>query len=82
MFLSGSWSKATRERRFPGRLPGILATGKSLSCPFLLGVIILELMRSMRAEDEFELKEHRIHIATGQEECLFEKIVVVLKPEF
>ena len=39
----------------------------------------LKLVRSMRAEDEFELKENRIDLAIGEEEVRLQKIMIVLQ---
>jgi hypothetical protein len=43
--------------------------------------IALEFVGAMRAENEFELKENRIHVASGKEECVVDKVVVVLQPD-
>ncbi len=40
-----------------------------------------ELVGAMRAENEFELEENGIDVATGEEEIFFQKIVIVLKPD-
>ena len=44
--------------------------------------IDLKFVRAVRAEDEFELKKERIFIATGQEEVLLQKVVIVLQSDF
>jgi hypothetical protein len=37
---------------------------------------------AMRAKDEFKLQENGIYIATGQKECVVEKIMIVLQTDF
>src|SRR5438552_16249648 len=44
--------------------------------------ICLKLMRTVRAEDEFELKKNRIDIATGEKKVLLEKVMIVLQSDF
>ena len=39
-------------------------------------------MGAVRAEDEFELEKNGIDVATGQEKVVFEKVVIVLQPDF
>ena len=41
-----------------------------------------ELVRPVRAEDEFELEKSGIEIATREEEVFFEKVVIVLQSNF
>src|SRR5947207_9752559 len=43
--------------------------------------IKLKLMRAVGAEDEFELKKDRVDVASGQEKCFVEKIMIVLEPD-
>src|SRR5439155_2317799 len=42
----------------------------------------LKFMRSMCAENEFELKKNRIDFALREEKVFFEKVVIVLQSEF
>jgi hypothetical protein len=42
----------------------------------------LKLMRSMCAENEFELKKNRIDFALREEKVFFEKVMIVLQSEF
>jgi hypothetical protein len=41
-----------------------------------------EFVGSVRAEDELELKENRIHVASGEEKCVVDEVVIVLQPNF
>ena len=43
---------------------------------------MLELMSAVSAQNEFELQENRIHVASGEEKRRIEKVVVILEPEF
>ena len=42
----------------------------------------LELMCTVRTEDEFELKENRIDVAARQEKIFLEEIMIVLQTDF
>ena len=42
----------------------------------------LKFVGAVRTEDEFELQENRIDVATGQEKGFVEKVVIVLQPDF
>ena len=39
----------------------------------------LEFVSAVRAEDEFELKENGIDVATSEKKCVVDKIVIVLQ---
>jgi len=42
--------------------------------------LCLKFVCTVRAEDEFELKKDRIDIATGEEKCVVDKVMIVLQP--
>jgi len=42
---------------------------------------VSKLVRPMRSEDEFELKENRIDLAISEEEVRLQKIVIVLQSQ-
>jgi hypothetical protein len=42
--------------------------------------LCLKFVRAVRAEDEFELEKNRIDIATGEEKCVVDKVMIVLQP--
>jgi hypothetical protein len=44
--------------------------------------LCLKFVRSMCAENEFELKKNRIDFALREEKVFFEKVVIVLQSEF